>query len=202
MRPRLDVPPFWKILAPDAPPPEAGIPLVVRPESGFGDGSHETTRLCLRAVAMARPPEGAPWRVLDFGSGSGVLSIAAAKLGATAVGVEIDPAALAASAGNAALNGVADRVRFTADLGEAPGPFDVVIANILRPVLTAFADDLAARLAPRGALILSGLVTTDVPDLGVRYGALLGGRRPDVYSLGEWRALAWWPPTAPTSPVA
>ena len=185
------VPPFWKIVGPDDPTPPAGVPLVVRPDSGFGDGSHETTRLCLRALAMAAP-EGRPWRLLDFGSGSGVLAIAAARLGATAAGIEIDAHALACSAENAALNGVADRVRFGPDLAAAPGPFDVVIANILRPVLMAFAEDLTARLAPGGTLLLSGLVATDVPDLGVRYGALLGGRRPEVYALGEWRALAWW----------
>lgn len=192
------VPPFWKIVPAGLPLPAEGVAIVRGPGEGWGDGTHETTRLCLRAIAAAAPPATAapeaarPWRLLDFGSGTGLLSIAAGKLGAEAVGVEIDPAAIATATANAELNDVAARVRFTDALPPAEASYDVVVANILRPVLLAHADALVARLAPGGTLILSGLVATDLPELGVRYGGLLAGRRPASYALGEWRALAWW----------
>lgn len=189
--PVIAVPPFWKIVTPDEPAPPDGVALVRGPGAGWGDGTHPTTRLCLRAIAAAAPT-GRPWRLLDFGSGTGLLAIAAAKLGATAVGVEIEAAANETAAANAALNGVADRTGFHEAFPADDASYDVVVANILRPVLLAHADALAARLAPGGALILSGLVSTDLPDLAVRYGALLGGRRPESYAVGEWRALAWW----------
>ena len=188
----VSVPPFWKIVPPGGACPAEGVPLLREAGPGWGDGAHPTTRLCLRALAAAAPPAGEPWRVLDFGSGTGLLSVAAARLGAEVDGVEIDAAAIVTAEATARLNGVADRVRFAAALEACPGPYDVVVANILRPVLHAFAGPLAARLAPGGTLILSGLVATDLPDLTVRYGALLAGRRPEHYALGEWRALAWW----------
>ncbi len=186
------VPPFWKIVSAGTPCPAEGVAIVRGPGAGWGDGTHETTRLCLRAIAAAAPAEARSWRLLDFGSGTGLLAIAAAKLGAEARGVEIEVAAIATATANAELNEVAARVRFAEALAPDEAPFDVVVANILRPVLLAHAEPLVARLAPGGTLILAGLVATDLPELGVRYGALLAGRRPTSYSLGEWRALVWW----------
>ena len=157
----------------------------------FGDGSHETTRLSLQALGALAPRDRGEWRLLDFGSGSGILAIAAAMRGATAIGVEIDDAALVVSAENARANDVGERTSFVRSLDEARGTFDLVVANILAGVLVAFADALVARLAPDGALVLCGLVTTDVPVLIATYAPRLGGRRPEIYERGEWRALVW-----------
>jgi ribosomal protein L11 methyltransferase len=159
------------------------------PGVGFGDGSHPTTRLCLRALGAFAPAR-AGWRMLDFGAGNGVLAIAAAHRGALAHAVEIDPAALAHAGANAAHNGVAIGLSLT--LADAPGPYDFVMANILRPILLEHAEVLCARLAPGGGLVLSGLVATDLPEVSVRYQALLD-RRPEDYRLGDWRALVWRP---------
>lgn len=181
--------------------------LVLARSGAFGDGSHETTQMCLQAlVAFAPPP---PLRLLDVGSGTGILSIAAAKLdaSATAVGVEIDHASNAAARENARLNGVHERVAFDAAWPEAT--FPIVIANILRGVLVDLADRIVERCAPGGVLVLSGLVSTDVPEVSSRYMRALGvavavavadaveptarpvPSRPDVFERGPWRALVF-----------
>jgi ribosomal protein L11 methyltransferase len=166
------------------------LPLHLVPGPGFGDGRHPTTRVCLEAIAALAPRERA-WRLLDFGSGSGILSIAGARLGATVDAVEIDPRAIEHAEQNLRANGVAERVRQITALGDAAGPFDLVVANILRSVLLLFADALVERVAPGGTLVLSGLVSTDVPEVSARYARLLGGARPEVYERDEWRALVW-----------
>jgi ribosomal protein L11 methyltransferase len=187
------VPPRWRIVpapsAPDARTPGV-LDVVIDPGPGFGDGTHPTTALCLQAIG-ALAPRGRPWTMLDFGSGSGVLSIAAARLGARVVGVEIDDQAISHAARNATLNGVADRVRVVRALADAGGPFDLVVGNILRAVLVGAAGELTARVAPGGTLVLSGLVSTDVPAVAAAYAARLGGARPEVYDRSEWRALVW-----------
>ena len=186
----LRVPPRWQILQPLAAAAPDAIALRLASGPGFGDGSHPTTQLCLQAVsAFARRDR--PWRMLDFGSGSGVLSIAGALLGASVEAVEIDPAAIEHARANLAANGVEDRVRQHRTMEDVTGAFDLVVGNILRSVLLHFADDLAARRASGGALVLSGLVSTDVPEVIAAYAPRLGGARPEVYSQDEWRALAW-----------
>ncbi len=166
---------------------------MLSPGAGFGDGTHETTQLCLQAISAFAPRDGRPWRVLDFGSGSGILSIAAARLSASVDAVEIDDSARKHSLENARLNGVAERIRFAPALPCPAERYDLVVANILRPVLLDFADALVARRANRGTLVLSGLVATDVPEVVSRFLLLVNGRRPDLHSRGEWRALVWRP---------
>lgn len=128
------------------------------PGMAFGTGLHPTTRLCLMALEELadRGPLG---RVLDVGCGSGILSIAAVKLGGTrALGVDIDPVAVEATLANARHNRVGKRVR--AREGSVPseeGPFDTVLANLIAGVLTEIAPDLAAELVPGGTLIGSGI---------------------------------------------
>jgi ribosomal protein L11 methyltransferase len=143
--------------------------------------------MCLQALAVFAPR--GRFRMLDVGSGSGILSIAAAKLGGEAVGVEIDAEANEIAAENARRSGVADRVAF----GDAwpGGCFEVVVANILRTVLVDLANDIVLRLAPAGVLVLSGLVSTDVPETVARYAPLLDGRRPEIFERGPWRTLVW-----------
>jgi ribosomal protein L11 methyltransferase len=186
--PDLFVPPCWRVV------PHGGVAvgprehaLVITPSVAFGDGRHPTTRLCLQAIAAVGPRR----RVLDFGCGSGILAFAAARLGASACGVDIDERALASSRENARLAGLAQRVSFGRAL--EPGPFDMVVANVVRPVLLEHAAELASRLVPGGVVVLSGLVATDVPDVSVRWSPLLDGRRPTVHAQGDWRALVWWP---------
>lgn len=192
-RPGFAVPPRWWI----APSPTAHghssptvLDLFLTPGPAFGDGTHPTTQLCLQAIA-ALAPRAPCWRMLDFGAGSAILSVAAARLGARVDAVEIDPVALSHAAGVADANAVADRIRFGVTLDSAPGPHDLVVANILRSVLLDFALPLTARLAPGATLVLSGLVSTDVPELTARYAPLLSDRRPDVSARGPWRALVW-----------
>jgi ribosomal protein L11 methyltransferase len=158
---------------------------------GWGTGSHETTQLCLQALRhFGRSTS----RALDFGSGSGILSIALAQLGAEVDAVEIDPEANLHAARNARANGVEGRIRFMETLRPADprSRYPMIVANILKPVLLDFADALIERLAPGGILILSGLVSTDIPGMIVRYSSI-GPIQPQVFSLGEWRAVVWRP---------
>lgn len=188
-RPSIQIAPRWQILPPDGLADAGALPIRIASGPGFGDGRHPTTQLCLQAIA-ALAPRGRTWRMLDFGSGSGILSIAGALLGATVDAVEIDPRAIEHAEQNLRANGCADRIRHLATLGETTGPFDLVVANILRSVLLSFADALVG-LRAHGALVLSGLVSTDVPEVSARYAPLLGERRPEVYERDEWRALVW-----------
>lgn len=188
----IHVPPRWVIAAPDAMVPAGTSALRLFPGPGFGDGAHPTTQLCLQAIGALAPRR--PFRLLDFGSGSGILSIAAAAhFDAHVDAVEIDARAVEHAGRNIRANAVESRVRQLGSLDAAAAPFDFVVANILRAVLLAHAQPLAATLARAGTLVLSGLVSTDVPEVIARYTPLCGGRRPDVYARDEWRALVWHP---------
>lgn len=145
------------------------------PGLAFGSGSHPTTAMCLEWLA-ALPLAGA--RVLDVGCGCGILSVAAAALGAGRVSaVDHDPQALYATADNAAANGASERIATMAALAEASGEFDVVVANIVSGTLIEMAPAILSRLAPSGRICLSGLLADQVPAVrsayapGVRFGA-------------------------------
>ncbi len=136
----------------------AGTTVVrIEPGAAFGLGDHPTTVLSLRALRSALFP-GAT--VLDVGCGSGVLAIAACLLGAArADGLDISPAALEATAANAARNGVEGRVVATSEpIASVAGPYDVVVANILAPTLVELAGDLCRLVGPSGVLIASGVL--------------------------------------------
>ncbi|WP_324780023.1 50S ribosomal protein L11 methyltransferase [Thiobacillus sedimenti] len=158
--PRLWIVPTWH----DAPDARA-INLKLDPGLAFGTGSHPTTRLCLRWLDdNLKGGE----TLLDYGCGSGVLAIAAAKLGAARVdGVDIDPQAVAASRDNAALNGVTARFHLPDEL--AAGQYDVVVANILTNPLKGMAPLLAGRVRPGGRLVLSGILAEQAEDVMAVY---------------------------------
>jgi ribosomal protein L11 methyltransferase len=155
---RFLIKPTWA----DLPPEHADkVLLEIDPKMSFGTGYHESTRLVLRFLpGLIRGVE----TVLDAGTGTGVLAIAALKLGAdTAVGFDIDPWAQTNATENALLNGVADRFEVReGSLDAVPeGPFDLVFANINRNVLLSLTPGFAEKLAPDGRLVLAGLLRSD-----------------------------------------
>lgn len=166
----------------------AGTTIFIEPGAGFGTGLHETTQLCLAALHGWR---GRLERVLDFGSGSGILGIAAAVGGARHVdAVEVDTLVHEAIRANALRNGVPERVHVGSALPADAGPYDLVLANIVAPVLLEHADTLCGRLGRAGGCVLSGLRVEDVEAVANRYAALLGCR-PLVTDRGEWRCLTF-----------
>ncbi len=142
---------------------------VVRLDPGlaFGTGTHPTTALCLAWLDGLDLGEA---RVLDFGCGSGILAIAALKLGARAVvAVDNDPQAIIATTANADRNGVADRLLACLPEGEPDATYTVVVANILASALDALAPHLAARLTRGGRIALSGILAGQEQELLRRY---------------------------------
>lgn len=161
------------VTAPDD--PEA---VVVRLDPGlaFGTGAHPTTALCLQMLDGQRV---AGLEVIDYGCGSGILGIAALKLGAArVVAIDIDPQALSATAANAARNGVAERleVRSAPESHDSPAaaalaPVDLILANILAQPLVELAALFAALCRPGGELFLSGLLRSQAHAIKAAYGA-------------------------------
>ena len=147
--------PPWRDYAPQ--PGEVVIDL--DPGVAFGNGLHASTRLCLVALEERVAPG---MRVFDIGTGSGVLAIAAAKYGAASVdALDLEPAAVATARENVARNELLDRVRVAvgtvARTDEFAGRYDLVVANIIAPVIIRLAPALAAALAPGGRLLASGI---------------------------------------------
>ncbi|MEW6217946.1 MAG: 50S ribosomal protein L11 methyltransferase [Thermodesulfobacteriota bacterium] len=155
--PRLVVKPSWEAF-PAAP---GDVILELDPGMAFGTGLHATTRLLLEALDEALAPgQPLPARALDLGTGTGILAMAAAGLGVPAVvALDNDPLAVEIAAANVAANSLASRVRVSGeDLADSTGPFDLILANITQDVLLELSVPLAARLAPGGRLLLSGLL--------------------------------------------
>ncbi len=172
----ITVAPPWDV------PVAAGITIVIEPSMGFGTGHHATTRLCLEWMQQV-DLRGA--RVIDVGTGSGVLAIAARMLGAaTVVAVDHDPDALRNARENAGRNGV-DIAIVEADLDSwRAAPADVLVANLTGAVLRRFADVLRALAGPSGTVIVSGFG----PDEAAAVVAALGPAAHEVRVEGEWAA--------------
>ena len=161
-------PAFWIVPSWHAAPPQAERVIRLDPGLAFGTGTHATTRMCLRWIAQQAPRRAARWsRVLDYGCGSGILAIAAALYGARGIdAVDIDPAAVAATQGNARDNGVA----LNAALPDAArGRYALVLANILATPLELLAPLLAGHLEADGDLVLSGILERQTERLARAY---------------------------------
>ena len=158
---RLWIVPTWH-----DPVDASALNIRLDPGQAFGTGAHPTTRLCLRWL-VENVTAGA--QVLDYGCGSGILAIAAARLGAgRTIGVDIDRAALEAAALNAARNEVTVELRDAAR--EVPERFDLVVANILAGPLSALAPLLAASTRPGGRIALAGILTRQADAVAAVYG--------------------------------
>jgi ribosomal protein L11 methyltransferase len=177
---RLYVRPPWE----ERSPRQGAIDLEIDPGRAFGTGSHSTTRLCLELLVELAETAGRG-SFCDLGCGSGVLAIAAAKLGYRPVeALDFDPLALEATAANARVNGVAlDAVRRVNLRDEAPPTADVVAANLMRPLLLRVADLMGDR---PDALILSGLLDHEADEVAAAFAPLTERRR--VADRG-WSAL-------------
>jgi ribosomal protein L11 methyltransferase len=152
-------PDFWIVPTWHEPPTQAKHVIRLDPGLAFGTGTHPTTRMCLRWIAL----HGAGGRVLDYGCGSGILAIGAAKFGATEViAVDIDEAAVQSTM----LNAHANAVSLVAGMPElAVGAFDVVIANILATPLKVLAPLLCAHVAAGSGLVLAGILERQKQEL-------------------------------------
>jgi ribosomal protein L11 methyltransferase len=179
-------------------PDQARIPIRIDPGMAFGTGTHPTTQLCLELLEEYTP-DGET--VLDIGCGSGILSIAAVKLGAQrAYGVDVDAEAIPAAQANAATNEVASQVEFTVGSVEAikSGIFPIrqaplVLANILASILQRLlVAGLGELVAPGGVLVLSGILLEQVPDMETAVHAQ-GLRIISRKQIDDWAALAVQP---------
>lgn len=181
---RVVVVPSWSV----EPVAADEVPVILDPGMAFGTGLHPTTRGCLELLQHLQPM---PERVLDVGCGSGILAIAALRLGAGhAVGLDTDPVAIAATVANAERNGLADRMEATVGTlpADAPEQFPLVLANLVAAILVQLAPRLAAHLAPGGTLLASGIIEpkADAVVAAMRTVGLEPASRSDD---GEWVTL-------------
>ncbi|MEK6321574.1 MAG: 50S ribosomal protein L11 methyltransferase [Acidobacteriota bacterium] len=181
---RLVVAPSWKLPGKT----EARVVIQIDPGMAFGTGTHETTRLCLEAIERH-------WHggsLLDVGTGTGILAIAAALLapGSRVVAIDVDPQAVAVASGNIAINGVSASVELLEGQprNHSGQAFDIVVANLTAEVIVALMDDLAGCLAPEGLMILSGILGALAEDVE-RSLAILGFTVAERREVGEWCAL-------------
>ena len=178
--PKMIICPAW---APE-PAPEGGFAILIDPKMAFGTGHHETTRLAL--MGLEKCILGGE-RVLDVGTGSGILIIAAMKLGAaSAFGVDTDPPAVDNTQNNLQLNGIVDGVTVKeGSLSLVSGVFDVVVANMISSILVPMLPQIAAHTKPGGKVVLGGILDREreafceaIVDAGFVIGQML--------EEGEW----------------
>lgn len=173
-------PGFWIVPSWSAAPAPATLVLRLDPGLAFGTGSHPTTRMCLQWL-QAHVARGDA--LLDYGCGSGILAIAAAKLGAgRVVGVDIDPQSLRAAGDNARANAADVAIAAPDDLPE--GTFDVVVANILTNPLIVLAPAIATRVRAGGRLALTGILEEQAQSVVAAYAPW--------FTLAPWRVCDGW----------
>ena len=174
---------------------DADVVVVLDPGMAFGTGTHPTTRLCLMALEdELRPGD----TVFDVGTGTGILAIAAALLGASRVdAVDIEPVSVRQSAENFARNNVADRIRIAEGSADAAtsfgGTYDLVLANIIARIIVVISSDLVAAVRSGGTLILSGIIEPKEDDVVQTFrGFGLELRRRE--QIEDWVAHIWHNP--------
>ncbi len=170
-------------------------PLVIHPQMAFGTGHHPTTGLCLQAMAELKKlgswPEGKT--VLDVGTGSGILAIAAACLGSSCVALDIDPVAMDNARENVRANGVESEVSLLCGQVtclRADRSYPMVVANILSGPLIRMSSTLTGLVQPGGTLILSGVLSSQVDSVSRAY-QVHGLKEPWIEHRGEWASLMW-----------
>ncbi|MBO0768987.1 MAG: 50S ribosomal protein L11 methyltransferase [Solirubrobacterales bacterium] len=179
---RLYVRPPWSPAHPDA------LDLVIDPGQAFGTGAHATTALCLELL-LEEPVPSDERAVVDLGCGSGVLGIAAAKLGwGPVLGLDFDPLSVTASAENADVNGVAMEVRRFDLRSEMAPAAPLVLANLLGPLLRSWCEQLVGASALPAVVIASGLLEREADELSARFGAV-GLAESARRVQGDWAAL-------------
>ncbi len=171
--------------------------IIIDAGEAFGTGHHGTTMGCLLALERMMRDNRRPKNVLDVGTGSAVLAIAAAKLGAKAIGTEIDARAAAVARENTKINGVQEQVKIYVANGirrtniRKASAYDLVFANILMKPLIRLSSDLASQINKGGQLVLSGLLTTQEPAIRRAFSSkglvLVNRYRQDVWSTLTYR---------------
>jgi len=184
---RLVVKPSWEEFSPAA----GEVVLTIDPGQAFGTGTHETTRMCLQFLedVFERDPS-SPRAVLDIGTGTGILGIAAARLGAERVlGIDTDPVAVDVARENARRNGVGPVFRAEgATLSSIREEFGLVFGNLIAEILVDLSEEISARCAPGGWIVLSGILKEKSAWVAQEYalrGVSLAGEAAD----GQWSAL-------------
>ncbi|MBI2895458.1 MAG: 50S ribosomal protein L11 methyltransferase [Deltaproteobacteria bacterium] len=184
---------LW-VLPPWSPVPDDRDPtVVIEPGMAFGTGSHPTTAWCLETLARILPSRpGAA--VLDVGCGSGILGIAAKKLGAGRVTmIDNDVDAVAIARGNMETNGCTDLEVGATPVDRIAGAFDVIVANILAPTLVELAPPIGRRLGPAGELLLSGILDSQAAEVRAAY-ETQGLEHRATEQSGEWVLVRLWRP--------
>jgi ribosomal protein L11 methyltransferase len=187
---RLVIQPPWEEYraAPDE------VVITIYPGMAFGTGRHPSTVLCLKALEEFWAQEGpgaipGPWQVLDVGTGTGILALAAARLGARVLAIDVDPEAVAAALENVRLNALEDFIWVEdTPLAKLRQQFPLILANLTALDLRQFAEALAGRLAAGGALIASGFLTEDLPGLLDRFAAT-GLQQAKLFTQEDWVAV-------------
>lgn len=172
--------------------PLGQIPLLIDAATAFGSGEHGTTAGCLRALLALQDARVKPRRILDMGTGSGILAVAAVKLWSVpALAVDIDPESVIVAVRHAKMNGTGTAITSVQGDGfDAPavaerGPFDLIIANILAGPLVQMAPGLCAVLAPGGHIILSGMLDEQTPEVQAAY------ERLGCHALRQFHQAGW-----------
>lgn len=184
---RFVVRPPWE----DYQPKGDEVVLTIYPGMAFGTGRHPSTWLCLQALEEAGqnwPFQPAP-QVLDVGTGTGILGLAAARLGARVLAIDVDPEAVAAARQNITLNELQEQVRAEdIPLAAIRQQFDLILANLTAPDLQTLAESLSGRLRPGGSLIISGFLISDLPKLQDQF-LSLGLSLQRSHQKDDWAAL-------------